>query len=343
MWHGLPLWIATLNVRSSHAGNLEASLKSFQHMATDIAVIMETKLNHDRCTTRKFGYSVCATKARSSSQASWGMCQQGGKEVDVCSWENADKPHSTQSVLQLGEWWPNEPADHDIGQLDHHLSPAPFHSAHMKQAQLPTCNDTWRHDTPTTSYMLLVTWGTRNAPIASSTCGGGQEPSHQHLQSALCWQGRKQCAAHLAKGKLSKQLSNLPTFYVEGMEIEQVDSFTYLGCELSSADENFQVCLRDLSKAKNKWGVLSRVLKQDEASMAYKSCTYLIVVSTVLLYGAETWVINAWIQHVLEAFHNCCACHITTWYICHIGTDTATETYPKLVFFTVKKVRVFAP
>ena len=214
----------------------------------------------------------------------------------------------------------NEPADHDIGQLDHHLSPAPFHSAHMKQAQLPTCNDTWRHDTPTTSYMLLVTWGTRNAPIASSTCGG-QEPSHQHLQSALCLQGRKQCAAHLAKEELSKQLSNLPTFYVEGMEIEQVESFTYLGCQLSSADDNFQVCLRDLSKAKKKWGVLCRVLKQDEASMAYKGCTYLIVVSTVLLYGAETWVINAWIQQVLEAFHNCCACHITTWYICHIGTE----------------------
>ena len=89
-------------------GNLEASLKSFQHMATDIAIIMETKLNHDRYTTRKFGYSVCATKARSSSQASWGMCQQGGNEVDVCSWENAYRPHSTQSVLQLGEWWPRD-------------------------------------------------------------------------------------------------------------------------------------------------------------------------------------------------------------------------------------------
>ena len=98
--------------------------------------------------------------------------------------------------------------------------------------------------------------------------------------------------ACLAKEELSEQLSNLPTFYIEGREIEQVDSFMYLGCQLSSGDDDFQACLRNLSKAKKMWGVLSHLLKWEGASKAYKSDMYLIDVSTVLLYGAETWVIN---------------------------------------------------
>ena len=252
-----------------------------------------------------------STEATNKSSAWWALSTSSKDASNSIYFINIPKVLAFGKLISSHQLH-KEPADHDIGQLDHHLSPAPFHSAHMKQAQLPTCTDTWWHDTPTTSYMLLVTWGTRNVPIASSTCGG-QDPSHQHLQSALCWQARKEWAAHLAEEELSEQLVNLPTFYVEGMEIEQVDSFTYLGCQLSSADDNFQVCLRNLSKAKKKWGVLSRILKQEGASMVYKSSTYLIVVSIVLLYGAETWVINDRIQQVLEAFHHCCACHITKW------------------------------
>ena len=119
-----------------------------------------------------------------------------------------------------------------------------------------------------------------------------QEPSHRHLQSAVCQQGRKRWEALFAEEELSEQLSNLPTFYVEGREVEWVDSFTYLGCQLSSGVNDFQACLRNLSKAKKKWGALSRMLKWEGALKAYKSRMYLIVVSMVLLYGAETWVIN---------------------------------------------------
>ena len=105
----------------------------------------------------------------------------------------------------------------------------------------------------------------------------GQEPSHQHLQSAVCRQGRKRWVVRLAEEELSEQLSNLPTFYVEGQEIELVDSYTYLGCHLSSGDDDFQACLRNLSKAKKKWGALSCILKREGASKAYKSHVYLIV------------------------------------------------------------------
>ena len=74
-------------------------------------------------------------------------------------------------------------------------------------------------------------------------------------------------------------------------------------------------CLRNLAKAKAKWGTLSRVLKQDRASIGYKSRIYLVLVSTVLLYGAETWVITDHMCTLLESFHHSCARHITRNYL----------------------------
>ena len=114
---------------------------------------------------------------------------------------------------------------------------------------------------------------------------------------------------------MAEQLANLPTFYIEGEEVERVDSFTYLGREITSSDDDFPACLRNLAKAKAKWGALSRVLKGKGASARYRSRIYLIVVSTVLLYGSETWVVTDRMRRVLEAFHHGCARHITRKYI----------------------------
>ena len=65
---GHHLRVGTLNVRSTQGGNLESTLKSFWQMKVDVAVLTETKLTNDKHTTNRFGYSVCATEARSSSQ-----------------------------------------------------------------------------------------------------------------------------------------------------------------------------------------------------------------------------------------------------------------------------------
>ena len=114
---------------------------------------------------------------------------------------------------------------------------------------------------------------------------------------------------------MAEQLANLPTFYIEGVEIEHVDSFTYLGREITSSDDDFPACLQNLAKAKAKWGALSRVLKWEGALAWYRSQIYLIVVSTVLLYGSEAWVVTDRMKRVLEAFHHGCAWHITRKYI----------------------------
>ena len=121
-----------------------------------------------------------------------------------------------------------------------------------------------------------------------------------------------------AEEAMAEQLANLPTFYIEGAEIERVDSFTYLGREITSSDDDFPACLRNLAKAKAKWGgggALSRVLKGEGASARYQSRIYRIVVSTVLLYSSKTWVVTDRVRRVLEAFHHGCARHITRKYI----------------------------
>ena len=143
----------------------------------------------------------------------------------------------------------------------------------------------------------------------------GATPSTRHLRSELCKQGKKRWKARLAAEELATQLGNLPTFYVEGEPIERVENFTYLGRVVTSTDDDLQACLRNLAKAKAKWGALSRLLIKDGASCAYRSRIYLVVVSTVLLYGAETWVLTDRIRRVLEAFHHSCARSITRTFI----------------------------
>ena len=131
--------------------------------------------------------------------------------------------------------------------------------------------------------------------------------------------GKETMGVRLADEELAEQLGNLPTFYVEGEPIAQVESFTYLRRVITSTDDDLQACLRNLAKAKAKWGPLSRILIKDGASCAYKSRIYLVVVSTVLLYGAETWVLTDRIRRVLQAFHHSCARSITRTFIRRIG------------------------
>ena len=65
---GVALLIGTLNIRSAHHGNLEATLRGLKEMHVDVAVLTETKLTSDKHTTNHFGYTVCGSFAQSSSK-----------------------------------------------------------------------------------------------------------------------------------------------------------------------------------------------------------------------------------------------------------------------------------
>ena len=139
----------------------------------------------------------------------------------------------------------------------------------------------------------------------------GAMPATRHLRSELCKQGKKRWKARLAAEELATQLGNLPTFYVEGEPIERVENFTYLGRLSPPLTTIYKLVCATWRKPRPNGGALSRLLIKDGASCAYRSRIYLVVVSTVLLYGAETWELTDRIRRVLEAFHHSCARSIT--------------------------------
>ena len=51
------------------------------------------------------------------------------------------------------------------------------------------------------------------------------------------------------------------------------------------------------------------------------------MVSTVLLYGSETWVVTDRMRRVLEAFHHSCAGHITQKYIHRVSDGEGGDEY----------------
>ena len=65
---GKKIKIATYNIRSGRAGNLESALRALEQMEVDLAILTETKLTDDRHTKFNFGYRVVATKAASHNQ-----------------------------------------------------------------------------------------------------------------------------------------------------------------------------------------------------------------------------------------------------------------------------------
>ena len=100
---------------------------------------------------------------------------------------------------------------------------------------------------------------------------------------------------------------NTSSVQVEGGTVEVVSHFTYLGFNISKDGEvTVEIDCR-IAKASRAFGCLRKPIFQDRnLSIATKRQVYQAVVLSVLLYGAETWLLKA--QHVkrLKSFHNRC-------------------------------------
>ena len=141
----------------------------------------------------------------------------------------------------------------------------------------------------------------------------------------VCQNGKRKFEGRKAADALAEQLANLPQFFVKGQPIGQVSSFTYLGRVLNSEDDDLEACQRNIERSRAKWGALSRLLRSQRASLAMHTRMYLVVVSTVRLYGSETWTFTPRIQQLLTSFHVGCARHLTRMYV----HPTYTEDNPE--------------
>jgi hypothetical protein len=71
-----------------------------------------------------------------------------------------------------------------------------------------------------------------------------------------------------------------------------------------------------LRKARANWGKIGKILKnKTHSNIKIMSIFYKVIVQTILLYGAESWVINKKVRDKLRNFHNRCARFITGRYI----------------------------
>jgi hypothetical protein len=101
-------------------------------------------------------------------------------------------------------------------------------------------------------------------------------------------------------------------FMVEGRPIENVKEFKYLGRILEENDQDWPAVQRNLKRARQKWGMIGRILSREGANEPRTMATfYKAIIQSVLLYGSETWVLTKRMMQNLRSFHQRCARHIT--------------------------------
>ena len=159
----------------------------------------------------------------------------------------------------------------------------------------------------------------------------------KHTQTAQCKQGvRRQLSRELEEVVVETR-EQLAVFQIRSKTLKTADCFKYLGRLIAGDDLDLAAALRNIARARAKWGQISRLLQQETASPRIASRFYMAIVLAVLLYGSKMWVITMKIRHLLTVFHNRCTRAIVGTYIRQVDAREDQWIYP-LVEETLKKV-----
>ena len=101
--------------------------------------------------------------------------------------------------------------------------------------------------------------------------------------------------------------ANQREFTIYGEVLAQTATFKYLGRPMSRVDSDWPALHRNMQRARQKWARASKILARQGASPKTCGHLYVAVVQSLLLYGAETWVITPDMLSLLSGFHNRCA------------------------------------
>ena len=82
-------------------------------------------------------------------------------------------------------------------------------------------------------------------------------------------------------------------FEVYWKQIEAVPRFTYLGRVMTAGDDDWSAVAGNLAKARKSCGRLQGVLRREGATPRISGNVFKAVVQQVLLFGAETWVLQS--------------------------------------------------
>ena len=81
-------------------------------------------------------------------------------------------------------------------------------------------------------------------------------------------------------------------FSVYGRPLEMVTSFRYLEWVILVADNDWTEVVKNLARARKVWSRMLYILSRERAAQGVSRFFFKAVVQAVLLFGADTWVVN---------------------------------------------------
>ena len=93
-------------------------------------------------------------------------------------------------------------------------------------------------------------------------------------------------------------------FSAYGLPLGMVTSIRYLGRVISAADNNCPSVVRNLAKASVVWKSMAGILSREGPELWVSRFLFKAMVRAVLLFGAETRVVNSRVGRVLGGFQD---------------------------------------
>ena len=134
-------------------------------------------------------------------------------------------------------------------------------------------------------------------------------------------QKRRRLAAEEVRARTSR------AFSAYGRPLEIVLSLKYLGRVILAANDDWSAVIRNLTKARTVWRRMLRIMSREGASPRVSGFFFKAVVQSVLLFGAETWVVTPHMGRVLGGFQDQVARWLTLGY--HSGGCTEGGSTPR--------------
>ena len=132
-------------------------------------------------------------------------------------------------------------------------------------------------------------------------CGMKARNMGRHRNSVTCRKGQERRSFERRQDE-QKEAEGVE-IKMNGITIERVREFKYLG-RILTEDDNDTPCIEDrLKKARRQWNCVAKILKQEGADAKTMAKFYIAVVQAVLLYGADSWVVKKGDMNRLRSFH----------------------------------------
>ena len=145
--------------------------------------------------------------------------------------------------------------------------------------------------------------------------------STRHTNSQACLNLTEKRQRYF-KQAAQQERSAMISFTVNGVEINKVYEFRYLGRMLDAGDDDSVAAERQLTRARARWGRVGKVLSSVGANARTMGFFYKAIVQAVLLYGSESWTLTEGTLQKLRSFHSRVARYICNKHIRQLEDGT---------------------